>query len=1057
MSNLIRPLRSEITGAVPAAATAAEAGELAVNIADRKVFMRDSTGAAVPVAAKIEAYSAARQYEVDDLVVQAGTIQRCDVAVTTPEAFDAAKWTPLGTAAGGGVVILAPTTAGENTITTAGQPAITALTIEGDPLQSEPLVSIRGTQPGDLGALEVDPLGFPGPRFGSASWRQGVATHPFSAVGQAAAFDGTTWTLAQAGDPDLQVVALVQEIIDVNTIVLRAAGLMTDLSPSAFAGGLVIPGRTYYVSSTVPGQLTSAPGAESDIALLVTGPTEGVVTIPNGIDGAARASIGPTFPVDPGDGFLFYKTTETVGLYIYLDDGDSQQWVQAGGSNSAAAVPTEFDDVEALKLTTFEYTDGTIITTRKEQFSYVADSTLAESHLPVASGAKLRFVPGADGFIARAFGAGAPGATDDTVALNRMFSCGGRQFFLPAGRYPFSDTLRVPNGALVTGAGRGITVLDGSAAEPGTFISHATHMAIGEQGGTYVPLPALAADLVEGDDIVDFAAAHGMEKGDVFYVLDPNDNSLTNYRPNYRMGDLFEVDKVKTSTRVKVTKPHRFPITSAAGVCGKHTGDRGGGLRDFTLLCYPDEDTLTVGIKAAGQVNYDVSNIEVRDPHFVGVFVTEGSYDFTVDGCTVLCTADSAPNNESLQYCIVAGAVSRGRITNNYAVGGRHAIDGGDSTGDIDVCATDIFVGGNDTYARWRGSISTHGQCIGWRIIGNKATGIVVRGGDHIATGNEIVLRQDTEGEAQYTCISVSEIWSPNNIVADNTIVCYDTRPDRGWLLDWGGNSDGLDDGTKRSGVFTFGSNNILLKAGADEPDQSAITVVNRGATGIGITLNVRQNTLRSEGAGNVFVVCSTASGDKIWRVFVCDNDVQLHAVCNIGGALYVDASRNTCRSSPAYGMRINAADVAVVNGNNILKSGDQGIFVRGDERVVAMGNVIDEYHLTSAAGGTALNNALTLGCSVGGRIVLKDNVAMRRGAFAPADTFGIFSTGGNPAFTFVAGNVDADQGTLRLSGIPVSGPEEPNLKILSGATRHELTAPSGILEIDGTVVGTQT
>lgn len=40
---------------------------------------------------------------------------------------------------------------------------------------------------------------------------------------------------------------------------------------------------------------------------------------------------GPTFPATPKVNDLHYKTTSVVGLYVYLDDGTSKQWVQGNG------------------------------------------------------------------------------------------------------------------------------------------------------------------------------------------------------------------------------------------------------------------------------------------------------------------------------------------------------------------------------------------------------------------------------------------------------------------------------------------------------------------------------------------------------------------------------------------------------------------------------------------------------------------------------------------------------------------------------------------------------
>lgn len=51
----------------------------------------------------------------------------------------------------------------------------------------------------------------------------------------------------------------------------------------------------------------------------------------SGNAGIAAAFIGPNSPPDPKVGWLWWKTTDPVALYVYHDDGSSVQWVQANG------------------------------------------------------------------------------------------------------------------------------------------------------------------------------------------------------------------------------------------------------------------------------------------------------------------------------------------------------------------------------------------------------------------------------------------------------------------------------------------------------------------------------------------------------------------------------------------------------------------------------------------------------------------------------------------------------------------------------------------------------
>ena len=57
--------------------------------------------------------------------------------------------------------------------------------------------------------------------------------------------------------------------------------------------------------------------------------------------GGSSVTVSATVPVSPSAGNLWWNT-ETGSLYIYYDDGDSQQWVSASPSPAASAVKTSF-------------------------------------------------------------------------------------------------------------------------------------------------------------------------------------------------------------------------------------------------------------------------------------------------------------------------------------------------------------------------------------------------------------------------------------------------------------------------------------------------------------------------------------------------------------------------------------------------------------------------------------------------------------------------------------------------------------------------------------------
>jgi hypothetical protein len=338
----IRVNRSETTGQTPTTTAPADIGEISVNIEDRKVFVRDSTGAAQLVADRISDYSAAAQYLTGDFAIEGGILYRANADVPAPEPFDPAKWDALGNGGGGdlnGAVILAPQAAGRNTVTTVGEPAVEGLVITGDPSQSADLLRVGGTQAGDTGKWAINSLGFPNKRGGSVSWRQTEPTHPFTAIGQPADYDGNSWVLGDASNAGQATYALVEEIIDANTVVLRSGGIIEDLQASAFAGGVINVGNVYYVSDTA-GLLTDTSVAEERVALLVLTPTTGLVLVRAG-------GAGGEFVDRSGDTMSGDLTIEkgTPAFILQHTGNDHQLHTQANGSAYVRAI---HDDLGAF-------------------------------------------------------------------------------------------------------------------------------------------------------------------------------------------------------------------------------------------------------------------------------------------------------------------------------------------------------------------------------------------------------------------------------------------------------------------------------------------------------------------------------------------------------------------------------------------------------------------------------------------------------------------------------------------------------------------------------------
>jgi hypothetical protein len=329
----IKPRRSVVTGFVPPQTDPEDFGEIAFNLTDRKLFIRDADGEASQIIQGIAEHSTALTYAAGDFAVVGDILYLCITPVPVPGPFVPANWRALTGASAGlsGAVITAPGAAGRNRIVPAAA-AAEGLIIDAPPTQTADLLSIPGTAASDTGKLAVDALGFPNKRFGASIWRQTQPTHAFTFRGQAAAFNGTSWVPANAATPTGKALALVDEIIDANTLVLRSAGRIVDLQTGAFAGGIITPGATYYVSDTVAGQLTTTKPltARVDPVLIAISATAGIVAVDNvAPTPPPSTTVDPTPPANPTVGQLWYDTGPSDTLFVWVSDGSGSRWAPA--------------------------------------------------------------------------------------------------------------------------------------------------------------------------------------------------------------------------------------------------------------------------------------------------------------------------------------------------------------------------------------------------------------------------------------------------------------------------------------------------------------------------------------------------------------------------------------------------------------------------------------------------------------------------------------------------------------------------------------------------------
>lgn len=79
----------------------------------------------------------------------------------------------------------------------------------------------------------------------------------------------------------------------------------------------------------------NAPSSDNDVPAYDSA-TNSIIWQAGGGGGGASVTVSTTPPGSPSDGDLWYDT-DSGGLYIYVDDGDSSQWVEAGAASAAIA------------------------------------------------------------------------------------------------------------------------------------------------------------------------------------------------------------------------------------------------------------------------------------------------------------------------------------------------------------------------------------------------------------------------------------------------------------------------------------------------------------------------------------------------------------------------------------------------------------------------------------------------------------------------------------------------------------------------------------------------
>lgn len=166
----------------------------------------------------------------------------------------------------------------------------------------------------------------------------------------------------------------------------------------------------------------------------------------------------------------------------------------------------------------------------------------------------LQFKIGPGPINPRQYGAVGDAVTDDLQAFqdanDTLVGRGGGVLELDEGTFFLDDQLTLGDRVSVRGMGASTSIISFAGAA-GSFSDGACIYAEGSSAA----LPDLASDLDAGDVVVTLNAVHGLVADDLFYVVDPRNNSYGSEDTAYRAGEFLLATRIPSTTTVRISEP----------------------------------------------------------------------------------------------------------------------------------------------------------------------------------------------------------------------------------------------------------------------------------------------------------------------------------------------------------------------------------------------------------------------------------------------------------------------------------------------------------------------
>lgn len=264
------------------------------------------------------------------------------------------------------------------------------------------------------------------------------------------------------------------------------------------------------------------------------------------------------------------------------------------------------------------------------------------------------------------------GATDSSTGFQNAIA-DGRALYIPDGVVKIDSDLVIAAASLgLVGSGKG-SVLDFSGGGSLTIKSDPVRIA------------DLASDLAGGGNVVAFATAHGLVKGDVFALWNPTDHSFGSSawttRPYYRDGRMFRVAKVNSTTEVVICGVLPMAYAAANFQCWKMTGGRVS-LRNFRII--PSASTM-IQMRIDGYQGVKLVDLVADDGTANTAIELTRCYDFNVSNANSTASASDA-------YPVTISNCQNGTVFNCTLYSIRHAVALGGRDVSANVPTADVLV-----------------------------------------------------------------------------------------------------------------------------------------------------------------------------------------------------------------------------------------------------------------------------------------------------------------------------------------------------------------------------